>query len=169
MHPCWWKLVVTCESLHNNLKRPGNQWLSGMRGCVFDGCQDIQEQWEMVGKEERRTLWRRDKMKSAASDLLKSDAADWMWKIRMALLQRLSEMKRNSIFSRFINMYLVWCGCDSQVLQCGRIKVFTKVREHGTDESDAQFHAVGFASAKSQPCGNVPYQVTNVEAGQGSF
>ena len=46
-------------------------------------------------------------MKSAASDLLKSDAADWMWEIRMALLQRLSDLKRNSIFSRLINMYLV--------------------------------------------------------------
>ena len=46
-------------------------------------------------------------MRSAASDLLKSDAADWMWEIRMALLQRLSDMKRDAIFTRLVNMYLV--------------------------------------------------------------
>ena len=27
MHPCWWKLMVTRKSLHNNLKRPQKPWL----------------------------------------------------------------------------------------------------------------------------------------------
>ena len=78
-------------------------------------------------------------------------------------------MERYSITARFVNADFVSGGCDSQVLQCGWVKTFAQVREHGTDEVDAGFHAVGLALAESQPCSDVPYQVTNIKAGQRAF
>lgn len=78
-------------------------------------------------------------------------------------------MERDAIIARFVNVYLLCSGCYSQVFQCGRVKIFTQVWKHGADEVDAGFYAIGLALAESQSYGNVPYQVTDIEAGQNSF
>ena len=76
--------------------------------------------------------------------------------VKVLLSYGMRYVKRHSVFARLVNMYFVRCWCDSQVLQSGIVKFFAKVREHGADESDAQFHTVRLTLAESQPCCDVP-------------
>ena len=80
-------------------------------------------------------------------------------------------MKQQSVFPRVIAVNLVAVGCDCQVPECAMRQwsstgCYAQRNKTTLDITGAIIVAVNLAFAKSQPYGNVPDQMTDIEAAQ---